>query len=90
MEWRPVLINAVESWNSAFEKAGFRHAVHCQMEPDDTEFDPDDLDINMIEWTTGGATGLIGYGPNIHNPYTGEIIGTDITLDYSVLNRSCR
>ncbi|HMW39736.1 MAG: zinc-dependent metalloprotease [Saprospiraceae bacterium] len=87
LEWRPVLINAVESWNSAFEKAGYRHAVHCQMEPDDTEYDPDDLDINMIEWTTGGATGLIGYGPNIHNPYTGEIIGTDITLDYSVLNR---
>lgn len=83
-ELRPIIKKAVENWNIAFEKAGFKNAVVVKQQPDDADWDAGDLRYNVLRWT---ATPYMGsaWGPSFVNPRTGQILGADIMLDYVFL-----
>ncbi|MBL7998392.1 MAG: zinc-dependent metalloprotease [Candidatus Kapabacteria bacterium] len=87
IKWRPWLKKGVESWNPAFEKAGFKNAVRCLYPPDSTqdpEFCPEDARYSVIRYypsTTENA-----YGPNVHDPRSGEIIESDIGWFHNIMN----
>ncbi|RMB04445.1 zinc-dependent metalloprotease [Eilatimonas milleporae] len=80
---RPVIVRAVESWNIAFEAAGFRNAIQVRIQPDDADWDAGDIRYNVIRWTASPTPAFTGYGPSFTNPRTGEILGADIMLEYS-------
>ncbi len=81
-ELRPMIKGAVESWNLAFEKAGFKNAVVCKIQPDDAEWDAGDIRYNVLRWTASPRPPFGGYGPSFVNPRTGQILGADIMLEY--------
>ncbi|MFK7905941.1 MAG: zinc-dependent metalloprotease, partial [Chitinophagales bacterium] len=81
-ELRPIIKGAVESWNMAFEKAGFKNAVVAKIQPDDADWDAGDIRYNVLRWTASPRPPFGGYGPSFVNPRTGQILGADIMLEY--------
>ncbi len=87
-EWRPLIKEACERWNIAFEKAGFKNAVVCLEQPDDANWDAGDIRYNVLRWTSTPAPPFGGYGPSFVDPRTGEILGADIMLELvAIINR---
>ena len=82
---RPVIKDAVESWNIAFEQAGFKNAIVVNTQPDDADWDAGDVRYNVLRWTSSPRPPFGGYGPRFTNPRTGQILGADIMLEYSFL-----
>lgn len=81
-ELRPLIKEAGERWNIAFEKAGFRNAVLVKEQPDDATWDAGDIRYNVLRWTSSPTPPFGGYGPSFINPRTGQIIGADIMLEW--------
>lgn len=81
-EWRETIKNAVLQWNKAFEKAGFKNAVQVNIQPDDADWDAGDIRYNVLRWTSSPNPPFGGYGPSFVNPRTGQILGSDIMLEF--------
>ena len=83
VELRQIVLNAGNKWNESFEKAGFKNAVVMKMMPDNADWDPADIRYNVIRWVSSD----LGYaiGPSFINPRTGQILGSDITIDFGFL-----
>jgi hypothetical protein len=88
VEWRPLIEAAALEWNKAFEKAGFSNAVAVKIQPDDADWDAGDLRYNVLRWTSSPNPPFGGYGPSFANPRTGQLLGADVMLEFSFLNRS--
>ncbi|HJR61719.1 MAG TPA: zinc-dependent metalloprotease, partial [Vicinamibacterales bacterium] len=86
-KWIPYLKAGVESWQPAFEAAGFKNAVIAKDAPtaqEDPDWSPEDARYSVIRWlpsTTENAS-----GPHIHDPRSGEILETDIQFYHNVMN----
>jgi hypothetical protein len=86
-KWIPYLKAGVESWQPAFEAAGFRNAVIAKDAPtaeEDPDWSPEDARHSVIRWlpsTTENAS-----GPHVHDPRSGEILETDIQFYHNVMN----
>ena len=85
VEWRETIKNATLAWNSSFEKAGISNAIEVKIQPDDAEWSADDVRYNVLRWTSSPRPPFGGYGPSISHPLTGQIIGSDIMLEYSFM-----
>ncbi len=87
VKWRPYLKSGVESWQAAFEAAGFKDAVIAKDAPtpdQDPDWSPEDARYSVIRWlpsTTENAS-----GPHVHDPRSGEILETDIQFYHNVMN----
>ncbi|RBP45261.1 uncharacterized protein DUF5117 [Roseimicrobium gellanilyticum] len=87
-EFRPIIMEAGLKWNQSFEKIGFKNAVVIKEQPDNAEWDADDIDYNVLRWTSSPKPPFGGYGPSFVNPRTGQILGSDIMLEFAfVKNR---
>ncbi len=86
-KWVPWLKKGVESWQKAFEAAGFKNAILAKEAPapeQDPNFSPEDVRYSVIRWlpsTIENAT-----GPHIADPRTGEILNADIQFFHNVMN----
>jgi hypothetical protein len=86
-KWVPYLKRGVESWQPAFEAAGFRNAIVAKEAPsaaEDPDWSAEDARYSVIRWlpsTTENAS-----GPHIHDPRSGEILETDIQFHHNVMN----
>ncbi len=69
-------------WNKAFEKAGFKNAMVVKEQPDDASWHANDLAHNVIRFVSSPKPAFGGIGPSFTDPRTGEIIGSDIVLEY--------
>jgi len=87
VEFRDTIRTAVLKWNEAFETAGFKDAVIVKQMPDDARWDADDIEHNVLRWTSSVNPPFGGYGPSFANPRSGEIIGADIMLEYSFITK---
>ncbi|MDX1562388.1 MAG: zinc-dependent metalloprotease, partial [Gammaproteobacteria bacterium] len=87
---RAVIEAAALRWNEAFESAGFRNALQVRIQPDDADWDAGDLRYNVIRWTSSPSPPFGGYGPSFADPRTGELLGADIMLEYSVIGSRLR
>lgn len=85
MEWRDTIRDATLAWNSSFEKAGISNAIEVRVQPDDADWKADDVRYNVLRWTSSPRPPFGGYGPSVANPLTGEIIASDIMLEYSFM-----
>jgi hypothetical protein len=83
VELRQTIVDAGLKWNEAFEKAGFKNAVVMKIMPDTATWDPGDVRYNVIRWVSSDLGFAIG--PSFTNPRTGQILGSDITIDWGML-----
>ena len=86
-KWVPYLKAGVESWQTAFEAAGFKNAVIAKEAPtpeQDPDWSPEDARYSVIRWLP--STIENASGPHIHDPRSGEILETDIQFYHNVMN----
>ncbi len=77
--YRPYIVEGVEAWNKAFEKAGWMDAVRAESLPEDA--DAEDLRFATIRWNVSDELGYGAVGPSIVDPRTGEILDADILME---------
>ena len=82
VEYRQTIVEAGLKWNEAFEKAGFKNAVQMKIMPDDATWDPADIRYNVLRWVASAQPRYGAIGPSFVNPKTGEILGSDITIEW--------
>jgi hypothetical protein len=84
-KWVPYLKKGIESWQPAFEAAGFKRAIIAKEAPtpeEDPTWSADDVRHSVVRWlpsTTENAS-----GPHISDPRTGEILNADIQFYHNV------
>jgi len=83
--YRQAIREGAELWNTAFEQAGFRHALEVRQMPAHVDWDPADVRYNVIRWSDSFYPWAIGLGPARVNPQTGEILDADVVLDAGVV-----
>ena len=84
---RDLIKDGVESWNLAFESAGFKNAVQVKVQPDTALWDAGDIRYNVLRWTSSPNPPFGGYGPSFVNPRTGQILGADIMLEWIYITK---
>jgi Met-zincin/Domain of unknown function (DUF5117)/Domain of unknown function (DUF5118) len=86
-KWVPFIKRGIESWQPAFEEAGFKNAILAKDAPtkeQDPDWSPEDARYSVIRWlpsTTENAS-----GPHVSDPRTGEILESDIQFHHNVMN----
>ena len=53
-----------------------------KIQPDDATWDAGDINYNVLRWTASPKPRFGGYGPSFANPLTGQILGSDIMLEF--------
>jgi len=82
-KYRQPVREGIAEWNKAFEKAGWINAIEVRQQPDDADWDPEDINYNTFRWITADAG--FAMGPSRVNPYTGQILDADIIFDADFL-----
>ncbi len=84
-KWVPYLIQGVNDWNVAFEKAGFKNAITARIAPlKDSTWSIEGANHSAIVYKPSDVANASG--PNIHDPRTGEIIESHINWYHNVMN----
>ena len=86
-KWVPYMKRGVESWQKAFEAAGFKNAIIAKLAPtpqQDPDFSPEDARYSVIRWLP--STIENASGPHVSDPRTGEILESDIQFYHNIMN----
>lgn len=85
-KWVPYLIQGVNAWNKAFNKAGFKNAIYAREAPDkkeDSTWSLEDARYSAIVYKPSRIENASG--PNIHDPRTGEILESHVNWHHNVM-----
>ncbi|MCB0666669.1 MAG: zinc-dependent metalloprotease, partial [Saprospiraceae bacterium] len=83
-KWRPYLKQGVEDWQQAFEQAGWSNAIQAKDWPQaDTTMSLEDARYSVIRYFASDIQNA--YGPNVHDPRSGEIIESHIGWYHDVM-----
>lgn len=83
-QWRKYLIQGVNDWQAAFEKAGFKNAIIGKEWPEnDSTMSLEDARYSVIRYLASPIENA--YGPNVHDPRTGEILESHICWYHNVM-----
>lgn len=84
-KWVPYLIQGVNDWQVAFEKAGFKNAIYALEAPtDDPSWSLKDARHSAIVYKPSDIPNASG--PHINDPRTGEILETHINWYHNVMS----
>ena len=84
-QWRKYLIQGVNDWQAAFEKAGFKNAIRAEEWPEnDSTMSMEDARYSCIRYLASPIENA--YGPNVHDPRTGEILESHICWYHNVMS----
>jgi hypothetical protein len=84
-EYHAAIRDALLEWNKAFARIGILDAVQVQDQPNDPNFDPDDIRYNTIRWLTEANGGGFAEAQIEWDPRTGEIFRSGILLDSDLM-----
>jgi len=83
-KWKPYVRQGIEDWQEAFRAAGFKNAIVAKDASDvEGSFDADDIRYSTVRWFASEVPNA--YGPNVHDPRTGQILESDIGMYHNVL-----
>ncbi|QIL40512.1 DUF5117 domain-containing protein [Pedobacter sp. HDW13] len=84
-QWRPYLIQGINDWNEAFKAAGFKNAIIGKEWPEgDTTMSLEDARYKILRYLPSDVANA--YGPNIHDPRSGEILQSYIGWYHNVMS----
>lgn len=84
-QWRKYLIMGVNDWQKAFEKAGFKNAIRAEEWPEnDSTMSMEDARYSCIRYLASPIENA--YGPNVHDPRSGEILESHICWYHNVMS----
>lgn len=85
-KWVPYLIQGVNDWQKAFEKAGFKNAIQARLAPtkqEDSTWSLEDARYSAIVYKPSDIPNASG--PHIHDPRSGEILESHINWYHNVM-----
>lgn len=83
-KWRPYLKQGVEDWQVAFEQAGWKNAIQAKDWPEqDSTMSLEDARYSVIRYFASDIQNA--YGPNVHDPRSGEILESHIGWFHNVM-----
>ncbi|MBC5804868.1 MAG: hypothetical protein DLM53_06975 [Candidatus Eremiobacter antarcticus] len=85
MEYRAPLRDGLLAWNAAFERIGISDAVQVMDQPDDPNWDPDDIRYNVVRWLTESNGGGFAEAQIVIDPRTGEEFHTGVLFDADLM-----
>jgi hypothetical protein len=84
-KWVPYLIQGVNDWNVAFEKAGWKNAIVAKMAPtNDPSWSLEGAGYSAIVYKPSDVANASG--PHVHDPRSGEILESHINWYHNVMN----
>lgn len=84
-KWVPYLIQGVNDWQVAFEKAGFKNAIMAKEAPvNDPEWNIENANYSAVVYKPSDVANASG--PHVHDPRTGEILESHINWYHNVMN----
>jgi hypothetical protein len=84
-KWVPYLIQGVNDWQAAFEKAGFKNAIYAKEAPlNDPEWSLEDARHSAIVYKPSDIENASG--PSVKDPRSGEIMETHINWYHNVMS----
>jgi hypothetical protein len=83
-KWRKSLKAGVDDWQVAFEKAGWKNAIRGEYWPEkDSAMSLEDARYSVIRYFAADIQNA--YGPNVHDPRSGEILESHIGWYHNVM-----
>ena len=83
-KWRKYLILGINDWQKAFEKAGFKNAIMGKEWPEnDSTMSMEDARYSVVRYFASDIENA--YGPNVHDPRSGEILESHIGWYHNVM-----
>jgi len=83
-KWVPYLIQGVNDWQVAFEKAGFKNAIMAKEAPaNDPNWSLEDSRYSAIVYKPSDIPNASG--PHVHDPRSGEILESHINWYHNVM-----
>lgn len=79
----PYFKKAVEAWQPAFEKAGFKNAIRAELAPDDSTYVNGDLRYPLMSYKASPTPNA--YGQMVIDPRSGEILSATVNIFQSVM-----
>ena len=85
-KWVPCIKSAIESWQPAFEMAGFRKGIVAKeaSESGDPDWSREDVRYSTIDYLPSTTENAVG--PHVHDPRSGEILEADVQYYHNVMN----
>ncbi|MEP6589828.1 MAG: zinc-dependent metalloprotease [Gemmatimonadota bacterium] len=83
----PWVVKAIESWQPAFEAAGFSKGIIAKLAPtkaEDPDWSVEDARYSVIDWLPSTTENAVG--PHTHDPRSGEIISAHLQIYHNVMN----
>lgn len=85
-KWRKYLIQGIEDWNVAFEQAGWKNAIRAYEWPEnDSTMSLEDARYSAIRYFAADIENA--YGPNVHDPRSGEILESHVGWYNDIVKR---
>ncbi|GAA4468071.1 zinc-dependent metalloprotease [Nemorincola caseinilytica] len=83
-KWRRYLIQGINDWQVAFERAGFKNAIWGrEWDAKDSTMNLEDARFSVVRYLPSDIPNA--YGPNVHDPRSGEIIESHIGWYHNVM-----
>jgi hypothetical protein len=82
-QWVPYLIKGINDWQKAFEAAGFKNAIVGKEWPNDPDMSMEDARFSVLRYFASDVENA--YGPNVHDPRSGEILESHIGWYHNVM-----
>ena len=82
--YRPAIRAAVLGWNDAFRRLGIEGALEVRDQPDDPNWDPDDIRYNVLRWVTEAQASFGADSQTLYDPRTGQEFRTGILISADV------
>ncbi|MBD5656305.1 MAG: zinc-dependent metalloprotease, partial [Candidatus Eremiobacteraeota bacterium] len=79
-QYRGAVRDGCLEWNKAFEKIGILNAVVVKDQPDDPDWDPEDVRYSVIRWLTEAQPGFGASSQTLFDPRNGEEFRTGVLV----------
>lgn len=84
-KWKPFIKQGINDWKEAFEFAGWKNAIRGEYWPEnDPTMSLEDARFSVLRYFAADIPNA--YGPNVHDPRTGEILESHIGWYHNVMS----
>lgn len=84
-KWKPYIKQGIDDWQDAFEFAGWKNAIRGEYWPEnDPTMSLEDARFSVLRYFAAEIQNA--YGPNVHDPRTGEIMESHIGWYHNIMS----
>lgn len=84
-KWKPFIKQGIDDWQIAFENAGWKNAIRGEYWPaNDPTMSLEDARFSVLRYFAADIQNA--YGPNVHDPRSGEILESHIGWYHNIMS----